>query len=125
LNVGKDYSGPFCFRESHGFCMRPGNAKHAMSQAFHQPFEVESDKCFIFNNQHIGCDLGGELTPRLLDKIPQGRRVDVEHLCGIVLRKPLKCDQKEGLTRLRRNLRQMPFDWLTRAGGARLSVEPN
>ena len=41
--------------------MRSGNAEHAVSQTFHQPFEVKSDKCFIFDNQHIGGDLGGEL----------------------------------------------------------------
>src|SRR5207344_1207194 len=42
-----------------------------------------------------------------------------------VLRKTLKRDQQEGLTRLWRNLRQMPFDWLAGIGDTRLSVDAN
>ena len=40
---------------------------------------------FIFDDQYVGCDLGGELAAGFFDKVAQRRCVDIEHLGSIIL----------------------------------------
>ena len=99
------------------------DAEHAVAEPFHQTLEVERDEGFVFDDQHVGGDFGGEFAAGILDQFAQLRHVDIQHLGGVVFRKPFQRHQQKGLARHRRDLREMPFDRLVGRNAARLAVE--
>ena len=127
LNVGENDAGPLCFCERHRLGVGARDAEHPMAEAFHQSLEIERDEGLVLDDQHVGGDLGGEFAAGFLDQFAQLRRIDIQHLGGVVFRQPFKRDQQEGLARLRRNLGEMALDrlcWRYRPTACR-SAQPN
>ena len=112
LNIGENNPGPLCFSKRHGFGVGARNAQHTVAETLHQSFEIERDERFVLNDQNVGGDLGCKFATGFLDKFAQLRCIDIQDLGGVVFRQPLKGDQEKGLTRLRRDLRQMALDRL-------------
>src|SRR4029077_11380407 len=123
LNIREDDPGTFglCQCQSLGVCA--GNAEHAVAETFHQTLYIQCDERFVFNNQYVSRDLSSEFAPGFFDKSAQSRRVDIEHLGGVVLGQPLEGDEQKRLAWLRRNLGEMALDRLTRAPARRLAIQ--
>ncbi len=114
LDVGENDPRPLDLGQRHRLFMRARDAEHPMAEAFHQAFEIERDEGLVLDDQHVGGDFGGELATGIVHQLAQLRYVDIQHLGGVVLRKPFQRDQQKGLARHRCDLGEMPFDRLLR-----------
>ena len=88
LDIGEDQAGPLRLGERHCRGMRTGDTQHAMAEALDQPLEVHGDEGLVFDDEHIGRDLGRELTAGFLDQRAQRRNVDIENVAASSSEKP-------------------------------------
>ncbi len=114
LYIGKNDPGPLSLGKRYRFSMRARNAKHSVAKAFHQSFEIERDEGFILYNENVSGDLSCELAAGFLDKIAQGRSVNIQNLGSIIFGQAFESDQQEGLARFWRDLSEMTLNRLAR-----------
>src|SRR5262249_23050461 len=91
--------------------MGASDADHAMTEAFHQLFQVERDEGLILDNERVGGDLGRELSTGLLYEPAQPGLVDAQNLRGFVLGEPLHGYQKKCLAGTRGDVAKPALDW--------------
>ena len=119
LNVGQDQPRLLFLGQGNGFGVCARHSQDTMAEALDQRFELHGDERVVFDYQHLGCNLRGELATGFLHQPPQCHHVDIKNARRVWFGKPFERNQKEGLARKRGYARELLF-----AGQRRLPRAP-